>query len=89
MSQDAVSEVLRNVRLRGAVFYRVGCGGDWGAEVPPASAGGDDPGRSAALRTPSSHPRARVTGLGSRRTVNPARSRRATSSGDEWAQTSS
>jgi AraC-like DNA-binding protein len=36
MSQDTLSEVLRNVRLRGAVFYRVGYGPEWAAEVPPA-----------------------------------------------------
>lgn len=36
MSQDTLSEVLRSVRLRGAVFYYVSCGRDWAAEAPPA-----------------------------------------------------
>jgi len=36
MSQDTLSEVLRNVRLRGALFYHVYCGPSWAAEVPRA-----------------------------------------------------
>jgi AraC-like DNA-binding protein len=34
MSQDTLSDVLRSVRLRGAVFYYVSCEGDWVAEAP-------------------------------------------------------
>jgi AraC-like DNA-binding protein len=34
MSHDPLSDVLRNVRLRGAVFYYVSFGGDWAAETP-------------------------------------------------------
>jgi AraC-like DNA-binding protein len=37
MGQDTLSEVLRTVRLRGAVFYYVGYGPEWAAEVPRAS----------------------------------------------------
>ena len=37
MSQDTLSEVLRSVRLRGAVFYYVSCSEEWAAESPPAS----------------------------------------------------
>ena len=33
MSHDPLSDVLRNVRLRGAVFYYVSFGGDWAAET--------------------------------------------------------
>lgn len=36
MPQDTLSEVLRNVRLRGALFYHVYCGPAWAAEVPRA-----------------------------------------------------
>jgi AraC-like DNA-binding protein len=36
MPQDTLSEVLRNVRLRGALFYHVSCGPDWAAEIPRA-----------------------------------------------------
>ena len=36
MSHDTLSDVLRTVRLRGAVFYYVSCDGRWAAEVPPA-----------------------------------------------------
>jgi len=38
MSGDPLSDVLRNVRLRGAIFYYVSFGGEWAAETP-ASAG--------------------------------------------------
>ena len=34
MSQDTLSDVLRSVRLRSAVFYYVSCDGDWVAEAP-------------------------------------------------------
>ena len=34
MSQDTLSDVLRTVRLRSAVFYFVSCEGDWVAEAP-------------------------------------------------------
>ncbi|HXU91197.1 MAG TPA: AraC family transcriptional regulator [Methylomirabilota bacterium] len=36
MSQDALSDVLRAVRLRGAVFYYVDGSSPWVAEAPPA-----------------------------------------------------
>jgi AraC-like DNA-binding protein len=36
MGADTLSDVLRSVRLRGAVFYDVRFGGDWAAEVPAA-----------------------------------------------------
>jgi AraC-like DNA-binding protein len=36
MSEDTLSDVLRFVRLRGAVFYYVNCGQEWAAEAPPA-----------------------------------------------------
>lgn len=41
MSQDTLSEVLRSVRLRGAVFYHVEGDSSWVAEAPPAAAIGD------------------------------------------------
>ena len=34
MSQDTLSDVLRSVRLRTAVFYYVSCDGRWAAEAP-------------------------------------------------------
>ena len=34
MSQDTLSDVLRTVRLRSAVFYYVSCDGRWVAEAP-------------------------------------------------------
>jgi AraC-like DNA-binding protein len=34
MSHDPLSDVLRSVRLRGAVFYYVNFGGEWAAETP-------------------------------------------------------
>ena len=34
MSQDTLSDVLRSVRLRSAVFYYVSCDGAWVAEAP-------------------------------------------------------
>jgi AraC-like DNA-binding protein len=34
MSHDPLSDVLRSVRLRGAIFYYVSFGGDWAAETP-------------------------------------------------------
>ena len=37
MSLDILSDVLRAVRLRGAVFYYVSCRDEWAAEAPPAS----------------------------------------------------
>lgn len=36
MRQDTLSDVLRNVRLRGAVFFDVSGGKEWVAEAPPA-----------------------------------------------------
>lgn len=36
MSQDALSDLLRSVRVRGAVFYYVNCRGQWSAKAPPA-----------------------------------------------------
>jgi AraC-like DNA-binding protein len=36
MSQDTLSEVLRSIRLRGAVFYYVDGAEPWAAEAPPA-----------------------------------------------------
>jgi AraC-like DNA-binding protein len=38
MSQDILSDVLRSVRLRGALFYYVSGSRDWAAESPPAQA---------------------------------------------------
>ena len=37
MTTDTLSDVLRSVRLRGAVFYFIGFGDEWAAEAPPAS----------------------------------------------------
>ncbi len=34
MTQDPLSDVLRSVRLRGAIFYYVSFGDDWAAETP-------------------------------------------------------
>ena len=36
MSQDILSDVLRSIRLRAAVFYYMSYGRDWAAEAPPA-----------------------------------------------------
>lgn len=36
MSQDALSDLLRSVRVRGAVFYYVSCRDQWSAEAPPS-----------------------------------------------------
>lgn len=36
MSQDTLSDVLRAVRLRGAVFFHVSGNDEWAAEAPPA-----------------------------------------------------
>jgi len=36
MTIDTLSEVLRSVRLRGAVFYYLGFGHEWAVEAPPA-----------------------------------------------------
>src|SRR5262245_10025897 len=36
MSLDTLSDVLRGVRLRGAVFFSLSSQGDWAAEAPPA-----------------------------------------------------
>jgi len=41
MRQDPLSDVLRSVRLRGAVFYYVSCQDPWAAEAPPAKAMAD------------------------------------------------
>ena len=37
MNHDPLSDVLRSVRLRGAVFYLVSCRDEWVAETPPGS----------------------------------------------------
>jgi AraC-like DNA-binding protein len=37
MSHDTLSDVLRSVRLRSAVYYFVSCGGRWVAEAPASS----------------------------------------------------
>jgi AraC-like DNA-binding protein len=36
MSQDTLSDVLRGVRLRGAVFFYISGNSEWAAEAPPA-----------------------------------------------------
>lgn len=36
MSRDTLSDVLRSVRLRSAVFFYVSCDGTWAAETPPS-----------------------------------------------------
>src|SRR5512141_1241062 len=36
MNQDPLSDVLRGVRLRGAVFFSVSGSSEWAAEAPPA-----------------------------------------------------
>lgn len=36
MNQDILSDVLRSVRLRGALYYHVSCMRDWVAEAPPS-----------------------------------------------------
>jgi AraC-like DNA-binding protein len=38
VSQDTLSDVLRSVRLRSAVFYYVSCDGNWVAEAPASRA---------------------------------------------------
>ena len=37
MSRDTLSDLLRSVRIRGAVFYYVSCKSPWSAEAPPAA----------------------------------------------------
>ncbi len=37
MSRDTLSDLLRSVRIRGAVFYYVSCKNPWSAEAPPAA----------------------------------------------------
>lgn len=37
MNRDALSDLLRSVRVRGAVFYYVSCRSPWSAEAPPAA----------------------------------------------------
>ena len=37
MNQDTLSDVLRNVRLRGALYFNVSGTRDWAAEAPPSS----------------------------------------------------
>jgi len=36
MSQDTLSDVLRGVRLRGAVFFNISGSSEWAAEAPPS-----------------------------------------------------
>lgn len=36
MTRDVLSDLLRSVRLRGAVFYHISCRDEWSAEAPPA-----------------------------------------------------
>lgn len=37
MNRDTLSDLLRSVRVRGAVFYYVSCHNQWSAQAPPAS----------------------------------------------------
>jgi AraC-like DNA-binding protein len=37
MSRDTLSDLLRSVRVRGAVFYFVSCRNPWSTEAPPAA----------------------------------------------------
>ncbi len=37
MSQDTLSDLLRSVRLRGALFFHVDCTEPWVTEAPQAS----------------------------------------------------
>ena len=37
MSHDTLSDVLRSVRLRSAIYYFVSCRGNWVAEAPPSA----------------------------------------------------
>jgi len=37
MNQDPLSDLLRSIRVRGAVFYYVSCRDQWSAQAPPAS----------------------------------------------------
>lgn len=37
MSRDTLSDLLRSIRVRGAVFYYVSCRDPWSAQAPPAS----------------------------------------------------
>jgi hypothetical protein len=37
MSQDALSDLLRSVRLRGALYFHVDCTEPWVTEVPHSS----------------------------------------------------
>ena len=37
MSRDTLSDVLRGVRLRGAVFFNISGSSEWAAEAPPAA----------------------------------------------------
>jgi AraC-like DNA-binding protein len=37
VTRDTLSDLLRSVRLRGAVFYYVSCRDQWSAQAPPAS----------------------------------------------------
>jgi AraC-like DNA-binding protein len=36
MSRDTLSDVLRSVRLRSAIFFLVSCDGEWAAAAPPS-----------------------------------------------------
>ncbi len=36
MENDTLSDVLRSVRLRSALYFYVSCGGKWAAEAPPS-----------------------------------------------------
>jgi AraC-like DNA-binding protein len=38
MENDTLSDVLRSVRLRSALYFFVSCGGKWAAEAPPSAA---------------------------------------------------
>ncbi|HEU4617706.1 MAG TPA: hypothetical protein VFV10_06665, partial [Gammaproteobacteria bacterium] len=38
MENDTLSDVLRSVRLRSALYFYVSCGGRWAAEAPPSAA---------------------------------------------------
>lgn len=37
MSRDTLSDLLRSVRVRGAVFYYVSCSHQWSAQAPPSA----------------------------------------------------
>ena len=64
MNHDPLSDVLRSVRLRGAIFYYVSCRGEWVAETPaaPEIAEALMPGRRARAGLPHDHQGQRLGG---------------------------